>query len=324
MLVVIGEHWIKRMGELGNNIDDYVRYEILQGFETNKIFILVVIDAHQVNFRVPDLPDELQPFMDNQAMFLRDSAFSKDIAKIKKRIKHAPDEFQERKIWSLMNGLRGVLNLAWQNFDEPLPDERAVEHFAKRLAPELFINPNSELSTLEEVEQIAFQTTPIVTDVPLMLNPSNYQSISLHSNRKLQIGVTPSNSEKTIVLYQQHNAKSEARVLFIEFSYTPNPQEYRPLMSIMNEPRYAVTYRLPYSSVFFCRIVRTKIFYHQYAPFEADGTIDSNIFSRLFEVNWLGSNLLTHDQLVNLHRETSNIFAKKTIIHSIETSYGEE
>jgi hypothetical protein len=324
LIVAIGEGWIERAGELHNE-DDWARREILTALRDQKVILPVLLEDVEMN-QVPELPPELRPILDYQALRFRESEFESDTDEIVERLVQAPREYYSNRYWSTINGLRGVLNLAWRHTTQTTPQLQYLTNLADRLVPSYFVDDADFRERFSEIDitnidPLEFEVETLETEYPLF-EPPNYIALQAPGGFNVQIGVLESSAPTTLVLYEQFISSEEAHVVLIEYRYDDSFTPFDTIQRLMNVQLPFQSYRLPYRSVFNCRINlpsrNPKSIHQSFRPYGEKDSIDSAVLAKLFDIEWLGSQPLNRSELDELHSELRHLQPDFTIIHGME------
>jgi hypothetical protein len=248
---------------------------------------------------------------------LRDNPdLERDINQIVSRIKDSPTEYHNYKLWSTFNGLRGVLKLAWHNAAQ-VPDMETIKLLAHRIVPEIFYDDDiSSLVLGNSARQLPFEFTTVSSNLDLFR--LSYVALNLKNERKLQIGIIPSYAQTTLVIYEQYDSnRQNARIVIVEYGYYGRELDFADVLALVEEPKQADSYRLPYQSVFQSKINSLKVPSNSYYPLGVKESIDTDSFAKLFKRNWIGSEQLDIATLHELHRLLES-YQNCTVIHALE------
>lgn len=313
IVVAIDKAWIENIDRLLHDSEDWVRYEIEFALKNHKMIVPVTIDTS-----FPSKPlssSNLRELASINAMPFRGNSATDDVKKIASILKDARQKAHDKKLISARNGLRGVLNLARYSYpnSQQKPNEDDMDFLLHALNPDLFgekSSPNSHNFVFVESNQT----------IPTLEYVDSYKVIRLRPKSRLQIGISNDESLSTVVVYNQYNELlDKARTIIVEYSYYPQDWDYSQLVIKMGGSELISDYRLPYDSIFVCKINRENTFYHQHYFWRDTGkTIDAQILATLFEINWIGSKYLDKTSLSDIHQALRSITPRTRIIHAIE------
>ena len=213
-----------------------------------------------------------------------------------------------------INGLRTMLNLAWIHLNETVPSIDDIEVLVEYLVPDVFVSkldlaeiPASKLSRfhLEDNNLLPHER---------LLNGVSYKRINLNDKISLQFGVM-SKSTMPLVLYEKYSQNQQTKLLIVTYEDMP-PTDQETLFEYLGEPIFADTYRLPYKSLFICKIGSDKIIRHEYKPATEHTGVDADTFARLFKLGWIGSRVIDPLTLKKIHSYV--LRQRYTLIHAIE------
>jgi hypothetical protein len=322
-LVIIGNGWLKRVDELSDE-DDYVRKEIIDYIDLKKPIIPILADGITMKLLSPLLPEKIRQLFNNQAKIISIDTFDEDIKEIKKSIKELVQEYRERVRWVTLNGLRGILKLALRDFIKSPLEPKDIQDFASVI---LTNSDNSKRNLDQELSPYQIIDNNDGNRL-LRLNGITYKTLELKStksNSYLEIGIHSKQTPTAIVIYEQLlDVKKNQDARLVVMIYSDLEYEARDYANVilleLNEPMQVSNneYRLPYKSVFTCRIKGDKQFSQSYRPANEKNTIDMNTFVDIFKMNWIGTVDLSHEFLQNFHKNILNEYGDVTIIHAIE------
>jgi hypothetical protein len=317
LIVAIGEGWLERIDDLVDEAD-WVRREIMYALDWHKVILPVTLGNTSIP-RAESLPTELQPFLKSQAFSsLNTSRPDNDLNAIATRLREAPREYRDRRARSAMNGLKGVLNLAWRYSKDVAHKDRNLEFLARRLIPDYFVDDE----TLRHVQsangdQDFFRFDDVDRNYPT-INPDNSLAIRVLNRTKLQIGVLESPSQATLAFFEQYRGfRDHARVLLIEYRYDDDFTNFEIIRKLMEADLPPELYRLPYRSIFDCKVYESS-FNQSLRPFGGNGNLDSAELAKLFKIEWLGTRALGLSHLNRIRAELQRLQRHFTIIHGVE------
>jgi hypothetical protein len=320
VLVVIGRTWQERLSEL-HNPDDWVRRELIFAYKMDKLIIPIQVDDIPMP-QASDLPMELRWLSFRNGKPFSDPTAKSDARKVRTWLLREFKDNTEKKEWTTLNALRSALYLVRHHVTGTSMQVEEMRNLMN------FITSNNNLT--DNIENFSVKPNlpkqRLLKDYERLLLPGvHYVNQPLTEKVNLQIAIKNPNTSVTLVLFSQviFNTNS-IRVLLIEFNSMDipvlNDVEIRKILKHINEPELtgSVDYRLPYISFFNGKIRSKSEFRHHYIPYKQDTHIDSEMFTDLFKLKWIGSKDIEIDQLISLRDHLSSVYQYYTIIHAIE------
>lgn len=317
VLVGVGSTWINRILDLRNS-DDWVRQELL--LAQDKIVYPILFGDTELPKR-GDIPTELQHIFDRNASRLSDPP-NKPLSDISRTIRNIFKEEQDNIEKAALNGLKAVLNIAWRRLSNQIKDTFTVYELAQLLVPDLISSTQTGSGNLSSLLLGTDANTRLETIdgfagiVPI----SNYTPLNIGDRRVIRVATAEVKSKlaRMIVAYEILLPMGQSRFVVVEFRY-PNasPINYTDIINCVGDRYFNDGFRLPNMPIFQVKIPEND-YSHTFKPLVGDGDINTDQFTRLFDIQWLGSkNILSSDRF-QLLQAIKELGKKHNLIHCIE------
>jgi len=322
MLVLIGRTWVERIQDL-NSEDDWVRIEIDYALN-HDLHIIPVIFEYTKRSELSNLPESFQVLREIQDIEITDRGFEEKTKALVERIEEMLDEQKSRQLWSTLNGLRGALHIVSRNLSDKARPTFDVDNI-QTLLQELGVETIDQISETPFIENF-FERSQSKSQEFDLLRGVNYESWRLPSGTYLQLGANVSIREETLLMYELYDSTwSSAHLLVIVFTFHQDTKRFGEILKKIGEPifidRTSGKYRLPILSVFRCLMRSgdhsTRIM-QSYSPVGFDTNIDMRTFVKLFDLDWIKSNLFAKSDLRKIHDYLQEEYGNYSIIHAIE------
>lgn len=316
ILVLVADVWEERAekGDL-NDPKDWVRKELLYAIKQQKLLLPLFIEDKSF----PKLASEFDELTGKEGARIHSLTIDDDIDKLAKTLRELSQQEHERRLTAKLNGIRGVLKLAFRKLSTVSPlSEQDVRELDEWLKPELFINQNDELPP--SLKSRGFRAAKR-SHSELLIKGMSYKSIQFKNKMHFQIGISQEEEPRRVVtVYEQLQANGKVRMVIAAFHNPESSNKYDEIFRLLGEPDTVAMsdYRLPYNSIFFCQIVEVNRFMQTFFPYGNDKGVDSEIFAKLFELNWIGSKPLEKNTLQEIHSQMIIDFEGYEIIHAME------
>ncbi len=317
VIVLIGRGWTEQIDRL-NSENDWVRREIRFSREMNKPILPVLVDDVSMP-RSQDLPEEIQFLAIQNGTRISDQGFDNHVSELAKFIRDEFRHYEEDRTWTTLNGLRGALNLASRHISGISFEQEVVRSLAAELAPDLFLEADEQIVVPSQLQYRETENYDAIRS--LLLQGVAYKTVELNDELNVQIGIGLAKSPIVGVIYEELADDGASGRLVIVF-YTRDMTDLPDTSSILvklGEPRPvpANEYRLPYKSVFVGKVGSDKRFQNTYLPYDEIDEIDSKLFVKLFDMGWIGTNVVDRTSIEDLHRHVSGHYGRFTIVHAI-------